>query len=224
MNHLQLAFIIGLFGSLHCVGMCGPLAFAIPNTGSSRWRLVLNKFIYQIGRAFSYAILGFLIGIIGKKLWIAGFQQTLSILCGAFIVVYSIIRLIPLRRKFNSNFSIINDWISKAIQKRYGHFVVGLLNGILPCAFVYVALATAVNTTSPVQSALFMFFFGLGTLPLMFSAAVGVSFAGHNLRRSINNILPILSLLLGIWFILRGSSLDIPFLSPLLTGDSAICR
>lgn len=224
MNHLQLGFIIGLFGSLHCVGMCGPLAFAIPNLASNKWALIWDKLLYQLGRAISYAILGFLIGLLGKRLWIAGFQQSLSILCGIFIVLYSAFRLLPSKRNINTRFPLVNEWIAKAIQKRHGHFVVGMLNGILPCAFVYVALATAVNTSSAVQSALFMFFFGLGTLPLMFSAAVGVSFAGYNVRRSINNILPVLSLFLGIWFILRGLSLDIPFLSPVLTGNTAICN
>lgn len=224
MNHLQLAFVIGLFGSLHCVGMCGPLAFAIPNVGNGKWRLVSDKFLYQLGRAFSYAILGLLIGFLGKSLWVAGFQQSLSVICGLFIVAYSIFRLVPSRRKLNTSFPFINKWISNAIQKRYGHFVVGMLNGILPCAFVYVALATALNTNSAFQSALFMFFFGLGTLPLMFAAAVGISFTSQTIRKSINNALPILSLFLGAWLILRGLSLNIPFLSPVLIGDGVICR
>lgn len=224
MNHLQLAFVIGLFGSLHCVGMCGPLAFAIPNLNGGKWKLVLNKLLYQLGRAFSYAILGLLIGALGKSLWIAGFQQTLSIICGIFIVIYSILRLLPAKRNLNISFPLINKWISGAIQKRYGHFAVGMLNGVLPCAFVYVALATASNTSSVFQSALFMFFFGLGTLPLMFASAVGISFASQAVRRSINNVLPVLSLVLGSWLILRGLSLDIPFLSPVLIGDASICR
>ncbi len=224
MNHLQLAFVIGLFGSLHCVGMCGPLAFAIPNLNGGKWKLVLNKLLYQLGRAFSYAILGLLIGALGKSLWIAGFQQTLSIICGIFIVIYSILRLLPAKRNLNISFPLINKWISGAIQKRYGHFAVGMLNGVLPCAFVYVALATASNTSSVFQSALFMFFFGLGTLPLMFASAVGISFASQAVRRSINNVLPVLSLILGSWLILRGLSLDIPFLSPILIGDASICR
>lgn len=224
MNHLQLAFVIGLFGSLHCVGMCGPLAFAISNLNGEKWKLVLNKLLYQLGRAFSYAILGLLIGALGKSLWIAGFQQTLSIICGIFIVIYSILRLLPVKRNLNISFPLINKWISGAIRKRYGHFAVGMLNGVLPCAFVYVALATASNTSSVFQSALFMFFFGLGTLPLMFASAVGISFASQAVRRSINNVLPVLSLVLGSWLILRGLSLDIPFLSPVLIGDASICR
>ena len=224
MNHLQLAFVIGLFGSLHCVGMCGPLAFAIPNVPGEKWRLVLDKFLYQLGRAFSYAILGLLIGFVGRRIWVSGSQQILSIICGVLIVAYSILRLLPRGIKPNTNFTFVNTWIAKAIQQRNGHFIIGMLNGILPCAFVYVALATAINTSSAVQSALFMFFFGLGTLPLMFAAAVGFSFAGHTLRRSINKVLPLLSLVLGLWFILRGLALDIPFLSPVISGNEAICR
>ncbi|MFD1629729.1 sulfite exporter TauE/SafE family protein [Pseudopedobacter beijingensis] len=224
MNHLQLAFFIGLFGSLHCVGMCGPLAFAIPNGDKKRWLVVIDKLIYQLGRAISYAFLGLLVGMLGKRIWIAGFQQTLSVVCGLVIVVYSIIRLKPNSRLSIYNFPFINNIISKAIRNKYGHFIIGVLNGFLPCAFVYIALATAINSTSAYQSALFMFCFGLGTLPLMFAAAVGVSFAGASVRKTINNILPILSLFLGIWFILRGLSLDIPFLSPVINGTEAICR
>lgn len=224
MNHLQLGFIIGLFGSFHCIGMCGPLAFAIPRKQTGNLWLVLDKFSYQLGRAVTYAVLGLLVGFIGKNIWLAGFQQTISVVFGAAIVIYSISRLLPFKRRNIANFPFINNLIATAVNKKYGHFVVGMLNGILPCAFVYVALATAINTSSAVQSSLFMFFFGLGTLPLMFAAAVGVGFAGKGLRKTINNILPFVSLLLGIWLILRGLSLDIPYLSPVLMGDGVICK
>lgn len=224
MSHLELGFIIGLFGSFHCIGMCGPLAFALPRGDKGTVWLVLDKLSYQLGRALSYAVLGLIVGLIGRNIWLAGFQQTISIVFGAAIILYSLSRLFGFSTKRVANYHFVNGLIVKAIQKKYGHFSVGLLNGLLPCAFVYVALATAINTSSAVQSSLFMFFFGLGTLPLMFAAAVGVSFAGQRLRKTINNILPIVSLLLGIWLVIRGLALDIPFLSPVLMGDGAICK
>jgi sulfite exporter TauE/SafE len=101
---------------------------------------------------------------------------------------------------------------------------VGLLNGFLPCGFVYLGLATAVNTSSALQSSLFMFFFGLGTMPLMLAAMVGFNFAKPSVRYQINRILPILTIFLGIWFIFRGLNLGIPFLSPAIADTEVICH
>lgn len=227
MNHLHLAFIIGLFGSLHCIGMCAPLAFSLPSN-QSRWGLFTEKFSYNIGRALSYSLLGLLVGLIGKQLWIAGVQQSLSIISGVLILLAAVLRLFPALKFANSWQSSmpgsLNKLIVKAIHHKSGHFVIGILNGFLPCGLVYVALATAVNTNSALQSALFMFFFGLGTLPLMLSAILGFGFAKPALRNAINKVIPLLMILLGAWFILRGLNLDIPYLSPLIgAGNQAIC-
>ena len=227
MNHLHLAFIIGLFGSLHCIGMCAPLAFSLPSN-QNRWALFTEKFSYNIGRALSYSLLGLLIGLVGKQLWIAGLQQSLSIISGVLILLAAVLRLFP-ALKFTTRWQssmprALNKLIVMAIHHKSGHFIVGILNGFLPCGLVYVALATAVNTSSTVQSALFMFFFGLGTLPLMLSAILGFGFAKPALRNTINKVIPFLMILLGAWFILRGLNLDIPYLSPLIgTGNQVIC-
>lgn len=227
MNHLYLAFLIGLFGSLHCIGMCAPLAFSLPSN-QSKILLFVEKFSYNIGRAFSYALLGLLIGVIGKQLWIAGAQQILSIISGVLIIIAAFIRLFPVLNfttGWNTNLpSSVNQIIIKAINHKSGHFIIGLLNGFLPCGLVYVALATALNTNSVLQSGLFMFFFGLGTLPLMLIAILGFGFAKASLRNTINKIIPLFMILLGIWFILRGLNLGIPFLSPLIGGDNPICN
>lgn len=87
MNHLQLAFVIGLFGSLHCIGMCGPLAFAFPQQAESTWLVLFKKLSYNIGRAISYAFLGLLVGLLGRQLWLAGAQQAISIASGVLIVL-----------------------------------------------------------------------------------------------------------------------------------------
>lgn len=228
MNHLYLAFIIGLFGSLHCVGMCAPLAFGLP-THENRLLVFVEKLSYNLGRAISYALLGLLIGLIGKQLWIAGLQQFISIVCGALILIASIFRIFPsikfFRNSNNSFYFPINNLIIKAINHKMGHFIIGLLNGFLPCGLVYVALATALNTDSALQSALFMFFFGLGTLPLMLIALLGFGFAKPAIKAIINKIIPLLMILLGIWFILRGLNLNIPYLSPLIgNGNPVICK
>lgn len=228
MNHLQLAFVIGLFGSLHCVGMCGPLAFALQDKSANKWLLVFRKLSYNLGRAVTYSFLGLLIGLAGKQLWLAGLQQTVSIISGTIILCAALPRIFKWHQLNGISFNIfsttINRLLSKALKSRAGNFYIGLLNGFLPCGFVYVALSTAINTSSATQSALFMFVFGLGTTPLMLAAMLGVHFGKPIVRYHINRFLPWLMVLLGLWFILRGLNLGIPYLSPGVDRVEAICH
>jgi uncharacterized protein len=108
----------------------------------------------------------------------------------------------------------VNRVLSYALQHKAGHFIVGLLNGFLPCGFVYLALVGALNTNSPVSASEYMFWFGIGTFPLMLLAMVSAGFAGAVFRRRINKLMPYLMICLGLWFILRGIGLNIPYLSP----------
>src|SRR3569623_1953412 len=107
-----------------------------------------------------------------------------------------------------------NRLLGYALRHHAGHFVVGLLNGLLPCGFVYLALAGAINSASPLGSAQFMFWFGIGTFHLMLIATVSSGFIGVSLRRRINRIMPYFMVCLGFWFVLRGLNLNIPYLSP----------
>jgi sulfite exporter TauE/SafE len=108
----------------------------------------------------------------------------------------------------------LNKLLGYALKHKSGHFIVGILNGFLPCGFVYLAIAGALNTGSVMNSVQYMFWFGIGTLPLMMAAMVSTEFAGPVFRRRINKTIPFLMLGLGVWFILRGLNLDIPYLSP----------
>lgn len=229
MNHLQLAFVIGLFGSLHCVGMCGPLAFALPQQSESKWVTLAKKLSYNIGRALSYSFLGLLVGLVGKQFWLAGLQQGISILSGILIIVAVLPKIIKSKKAefYNPNQFTkgVNQLIGNAIKNKAGHLYLGLLNGFLPCGFVYLGLATAINTSSAYQSSLFMLVFGLGTTPLMLLAMVGINFSKPAFRHKINRFLPYLTLCLGIWFLMRGLNLNIPYLSPKITGnESVICH
>src|SRR6202008_1138310 len=103
-----------------------------------------------------------------------------------------------------------------AINHRWGHLFVGILNGLLPCGFVYLALIGAVNTPSATKAMIYMFWFGIGTLPLMFLAAIGSGFVNATVRRKLNMVVPYFMVLLGAWFILRGLSLNIAYLSPVI--------
>lgn len=218
MNANQPAFYIGLFGSVHCIGMCGPLAFAIPVSHSQWWRVIADKLVYNFGRLVSYTLLGFLIGLLGRQLWLAGLQQDVSIVSGLLIIAAGLSRLMKARfgqsRFLSVLFSPVQRTLAFALNHHYGHLVVGILNGFLPCGFVYLALAGAVNTSSPIASAQYMFWFGAGTFPLMLLATVGSGYIGPVFRRRVNKGIPVLMIFLGCWFLLRGLSLDIPYLSP----------
>jgi len=227
MTDLQVAFFIGLFGSVHCVGMCGPLVLALPVNKSGTGGLVFDKLIYQLGRVISYTTLGLIVGLIGKQVWMLGIQQGVSIISGILIIAAALSRLFKLRffnGAGNGPSAVLNRWIVYALQHRWGHLFIGMLNGLLPCGFVYLALVGAVNTPSMLSSAKYMFWFGIGTLPLMFIAAISSSFITLNVRRKLNNIIPYFMLCLGIWFVMRGLSLNIAYLSPSINVDQSICR
>lgn len=230
MNPNQIAFFVGLFGSIHCIGMCGPLAFAIPVSGNGKWLLIWDKLIYQLGRTFSYTLLGLLIGLVGKQLWLSGLQQGVSILSGVLIILAAFSRLLKFSIYKNATNgrrapALLSRLLTLAVQKHWGHLAIGMLNGFLPCGFVYLALVGAVNTGSVFASGQYMFWFGIGTLPLMLIAAVSTGLLNVSLRRKLNRAVPYFMLCLGIWFVLRGMSLDIPYLSPAKDrGDGVICN
>jgi len=218
MSNNSIAFFIGLFGSVHCIGMCGPLALAVPSFQTKWWLIVSDKLLYNIGRVITYSFLGLLIGLLGKQLWLAGLQQVVSLLSGTFIIMAGLSRLFKIRFSKNPDISKLLSPVARllnyALKHKAGHLIVGILNGFLPCGFVYLALVGAINTTSPVSAAQYMFWFGMGTFPLMLLATIGSGFIGPVIRRRINRTMPYLMVCFGFWFILRGLNLDIPYLSP----------
>jgi len=226
----MLAFFTGLFGSLHCVGMCGPLLMAMPVGGYSRWYAVLQRLLYQFGRIMTYSLFGVLIGLLGQGFNLLGAQQLISIVTGIFLVVMALThfskgRLRGMERIQLKMITPLSGRMAKLLIKPYGGFFAGMLNGTLPCGMVYLALAGAVNAGSVIHGAEYMFFFGVGTTPLM----LVVAFAGLFFRQWVQvrfaKILPFLTLFMGIWFLLRGADLNIPYLSPLIeTENTAVCN
>lgn len=229
MTSNEIAFFIGLLGSVHCIGMCGPLAFAVPIRNNSWWLIVSDKTLYNIGRIITYSFLGLIVGFIGKQFWLLGMQQGVSLGSGLLIIMAGFSRLFKVRMKDNAILSKVlapvNRLLNYALQHRAGHLVIGLLNGFLPCGFVYLALVGAINTSSPLASAQFMFWFGAGTFPLMLIATVSSGFIRPVLRRRINRAMPYLMVCLGFWFILRGLNMNIPYLSPpKQTSGVSVCH
>ncbi|QJD98207.1 sulfite exporter TauE/SafE family protein [Mucilaginibacter robiniae] len=228
MSNNEIAFFVGLFGSVHCVGMCGPLAFAVSVREGRGWLLVWDKLVYNLGRTFTYTLLGIITGLIGRQLWLAGMQQWVSLLSGVLIVLAAGARFFKKSAVTSWGSKILlpfNRLLTYALTKRAGHWIIGMLNGFLPCGFVYLALIGAVNTGSVNGAAQYMFWFGIGTLPLMLIATVGSGLMNMTMRRRINKFIPYVMLCLGIWFLLRGMNLDIPYLSPSKNiMNAGVCR
>ena len=215
------AFILGLLGSFHCVGMCGPIAFMLPVDRSNSVKKVSQIAIYHFGRLLAYSIIGLVFGLIGKSLYLFGFQQQLSIIIGILMIL---VVVIP-QKTFNKyNFSKpIYRLISKvkaalgsALKKKTmdTFLTIGFLNGFLPCGLVYMALFAAIAGGSAVNGALYMAVFGLGTIPLMTTAIYFSHFLKGTARQRIQKAIPVFVVIIGALFILRGLGLGIPYLSP----------
>lgn len=208
---LWTALAIGFFGSFHCVGMCGPIALALPGLKGSGLSFITGRVLYNFGRIVTYTLLGALFGIIGKSIIVAGLQKGLSIFFGMAIIASVLLRssyFNTLKKK--SGFTYLFESLKKQIQKQFKKrgfstlFTIGILNGLLPCGFVYIGLAGSVTTGSLWEGALFMSLFGLGTFPAMMLMAMAPGLISVNLRKRINRLIPGLAVLLGIFLIYRG--------------------
>jgi uncharacterized protein len=212
------AFLIGLLGSFHCVGMCGPIAFALPAKGLNR---TLSALLYNTGRISVYALLGVVLGFAGKGFALAGFQQALSIVAG-IVIVLTVLLPSSVLNKFPTGRLIYKPvgWLKKKLGFLFtvptytSVMGIGLLNGLLPCGLVYVALFAAISLASPVSSALFMLAFGLGTFPVMLSVVWAGNFISVGIRSKIRKAVPVFIAIVGILMIVRGLNLGIPYLSP----------
>jgi len=226
MSIWYLAFFTGFFGSVHCLGMCGPLAFAVTSRHSGWWMVLFDKLSYQFGRIISYSLLGLLIGLVGQQLWMSGLQQFISVVSGALILAAGASRIFKFRTSVGSakGIGFFSRAFTYALRHKANHLITGMLNGFLPCGFVYLALAGAVTAGNTIDAVKYMALFGLGTLPLMLIATFGLGIVGPLFRKRINHAVPYLMVCLGLWFILRGASLDVPYLSPKVAPQTEVCN
>lgn len=218
---LWTAFIVGLVGSAHCAGMCGPIALALPLRSDNWVSRVSGGLIYNLGRIITYMILGSVFGILGKGLHMAGFQLWASIIIGilmiSMVVIPLIFRQMPSLNNVFEGYSarMLGGFKSLFRKGTTGSlFGIGLLNGLLPCGLVYVAVAGAINTGDVVSAMMYMALFGMGTIPVMLMVSLAGSMISIKWRIFINKLSPYVIVLLGVLFILRGLSLGIPYVSP----------
>ena len=137
------AFIIGLAGSIHCIGMCGPIAVALPTAVSSKAAFFLGRLNYNLGRILSYALLGAVCGVVGKAVFAGEYQRTLSVVLGLLVLIAVFLPGRLTARLTGAGCQSQLFMRLKGIWKRHfsrptagSMFIIGLLNGILPCGLV----------------------------------------------------------------------------------------
>lgn len=215
------ALILGLVTGIHCIGMCGPIAISLPLKETSKFSKISSAILYNLGRALTYAIMGMVFGFFGQSFAMAGFQKWVGIVMGTIMVLYVVFPAIFKRsfslEKFGYKYTgPLRSRLAKLFGKRSytSLFVIGILNGLLPCGPVYGALFAAIATGSVFYGTIFMFLFGIGTIPIMLTLSLIGNKISNNLRTKLAKLIPIFIVILGILFILRGLGLGIPFLSP----------
>lgn len=201
--------------------MCGPIAFSLGLNPLNKFDFTLRNLTYQFGRVTTYTMLGAILGIIGFGVSFAGLQNPLSIAAGVMMILMAVLPKNLSENNLGINaFSQLMYKIKMGLgkflrRKNYSSlYITGLLNGLLPCGAVYAALTGSIAMGSIPGGALFMTFFGLGTIPLMFASVIAGNVISLKTRQRILKFLPYLMILLGILFLLRGLELNIPYISP----------
>lgn len=216
------AFLFGLLGSVHCAVMCGPIALVLP-----KGKLLFNQLAYNFGRITSYLIIGGIFGLIGRGLFLVGFQQTLSILAGVLLlVIYFGSRVSSKKNRLSTVVQIFTGKLRKLIgpqlhsMKWHSRYLVGIINGFLPCGLVYMAAVAGISTGSPEGGMSYMFLFGLGTVPMMVGITFTKLFFSSKNRVNIYKAVPYFVVIVSTLFVLRGLNLGVPYVSPKLIDDS----
>ena len=209
------AFLVGFLGSFHCVGMCGPIALALPLEKKSNWSFFSGRLLYNGGRVLTYSVLGLLVGIIGHTIAMAGFQKVLSIATGILILIIAMLPFLIKRVNYLNLFLV--RYTSKikglfkvlfGLRSRKTLFLIGVVNGLLPCGFVYLALAGAATTGTMAEGMSYMLLFGLGTVPMMLTLTMAGNIFSLRTRMIIQKISPFIAVSVAILLIARGLTID----------------
>ncbi len=212
------AFIIGFLGSLHCIGMCGPIALAIPSGRRKGWSVFFQALQYNSGRVFTYALLGTIFGFLGQSVRLAGFQSGLAIVMGVLLGLLAFFTLdfeqkvlnIPF---FNSFYKRVQNILGQLLRTNSSKsaFLIGILNGFLPCGLVYAAIFGAISTEFVWRGTIYMVAFGLGTFPMMLSVAILGQWMSHKWRNALRKLLPVFLIIMALLLISRGLDFDLPY-------------
>ena len=222
-------FVIGLMGSMHCLGMCGPLHLSWRVTGLPG-EVAIKRLALNFGRVLSYGMLGLGAGLTGQVGATLLQQQNIALAGGAMLIIMAVIpATIHVMQKRSARWYVFHAWFKRALGQNKpantisGQLLAGMLNGLLPCGMVYMALVGAVATGNVYTGAGFMIFFGLGTMPAMLGLGLAqkwlvTRFSSFHLK----GLKATLGILVGLLFMLRGMDLGIPYISPALTQQTEV--
>lgn len=223
MWHLLVAgLLLGAMSSFHCIGMCGPLALSLPVQHLPKPMQWMGMLMYNIGRVITYGLLGLLVGLLGRRIYVSGWQQWFSIGVGTILLLLTIMHIyfkagqrsiVALRFQ-----QVISSLMMRIMNIRgmTGYLLLGMANGLLPCGMVYVAVLSSITVGTITGSVFFMIAFGLGTLPLMIAFSIMGMRLSLLIRQRIKRIVPYLVGSMALLLILRGMNLGIPFISPFI--------
>ncbi len=218
---LGAAFLIGLLGATHCIGMCGgitgALSMAIPPGPKRQNRLLATLLSYNLGRIFSYSLAGFILGAFG---WLLGEQATIiSTALRSFAAILLIVMglyiagwwkgLVFIEKLGGGLWKLIQPWSKKAlpVKNLKGALLLGLIWGWLPCGLVYSTLIWSSMAGEPIFSALLMTAFGLGTLPAILTTGLLAEQASSIIQNvGFRTLSGLLLIAYGIW--------TLPFIHP----------
>lgn len=190
-------FVTGLLTSIHCISMCGAINLA---ASSSLTRNFKKPILYNLGRLTSYTLLGGIIGLLGSIFKINVYVQGTIIIIAAifmFLMALNMMGMINFRLKIK---------VPKALNRlrSKGSFMIGLLNGLMPCGPLQSMQIYALSTGSFFYGALSMFLFCLGTIPLMLFIGMISNFLNNNHRKTLNKVSTTLILVLSLVMLNRG--------------------
>lgn len=200
------AIVLGLAGSLHCAGMCSPLAMAV----TAKKPFVINKVIYNTGRIFTYGILGVLAAMFGGLFSLTAYQGVLSFTMGAIFLLMGVGAITGI------NIPYLSGGLNKltlALKKLFGFwlqkkqassiFIMGMLNGLLPCGLTYLALTYCFILPTAMDGFIFMLMFGLGTWPVMIGLSWLLGLGFTRLTQHYQRIAMFAFVAVGIWLMVR---------------------
>lgn len=209
-------FVVGLLTSLHCIAMCGGINLSqcvnqSEAENGSKFARLKPSILYNTGRVISYTIVGGLAGALGSVVTFSGAAKGIvSIGAGVVMMLIGIkmLDLFPWLRRFNLSSP---KFLGKKISGNHGKlgpFYVGLLNGLMPCGPLQTMQIYALGTGNPLAGAAAMFFFSLGTVPLLFGFGAVSSLLSSKFNQRMLKISGALIIVLGLTMVSRGLSLS----------------
>jgi sulfite exporter TauE/SafE len=208
------AFLGGLAGSLHCVGMCGIFPVALAGVGGGPGRRWGRQLLYHCGRIQTLVAIGAFAGTAGAAFLVHGSlpfgERLLAVAAGSFMIVVGLEQLGLLARFTERGAALVQDTVRRALsgvmrsRSPFSALAVGVFNAFLPCQMIYAFAAQAASTASTMAGALTMLAFGLGTVPAMLALGIAPSLLSARVRAALSRAGAFVVLVYGVITLVRG--------------------